>query len=249
MKPKNKYFSLLLPGVIFTPILLASSLQAQVIFTVTDTRPGETSATVATTTDGSVSSTAAVPTATYIVSGLDLAAFGGGVGESIAFDVVYTQTGGSGVQVNGFGNISVTGGNNAQVDGNTTTGPESITATVGFNPGSSTFSGNFSILSIGFTSFTTGGIADPGTDEFWDITTESGTQSFQSPGKSLSTFTESSFVTLDPVAGDNFNGTFNVQGFTIQVTVVPEPSTALPAASLGLLALFSRRRSCRHSRR
>lgn len=220
-------------------IMHAGSLQAAIIIaTVSDDRPGEIS-TLATTTAGSVNTPAAVPTATYIVSGLDLTSYGGGSGESIAFDVAYTfgGSGGTAVQINGYGNISVTGGDNNQVDD-----LETITATVGFNEGSSTFTGDFSDLSIGFTSFTTGGVSSPGTDEFWDITTESGTQSFQSPTPITTTFAASSYVTLDPVAGNTRNGTFNVQGFDVQISI-PEPASFALVALGGLVFLRRRHRA------
>jgi len=222
-------------------LLLAGSLQAAVVTVVTDSRPGETAVTTPSATVGSVSYTPAVPTTTYTVSSLDLSSYGGGVGESIAFDVTYTHggTGGTGVQVNGFGNISVTGGDNNQVDN-----LETLTATVSFNTGSSTFSGDFADLSIGFTSFSTGGVDTGGNTESWQLLTDGGTSGpFEATVDSTTTtFPASSFVTLDPVSGVTNNGTFNLQGFDIEISAIPEPSSAALLGGLGLLALLRRRR-------
>lgn len=217
-------------------LVLASAANAAVIVTVSDTTPNGDNGTgtrALSTTLGTVSAPPAIPTTTYTVTGLDLTSVGGGASETIAFDITYSQTGGTGVQFNGFGNIAVTGGDNNQVDN-----LETITATVSLN-GATTFTGG---VSLGFIEFTTGGTSNPGTDEFWDIITASGTQSFQSPGNITSTFSPSSFVTLDPVAGDNRNGTFNVQGFVVEITAVPEPAS-LALLGLGGMLVVSRRRA------
>lgn len=233
---KTKPYQTIFASTVITTLIAAGSLQAATIATISDNRPGRNfSPYEATTTAGSVTSTAAVPTSVYTVTGLDLSSYGGGASESLVFNILYTQSGGTAVQINTFGNISVTGGpSDNQVDG-----LEIITATVSFNEGSSTFTGDFADLSVGFVSFTTGAV---GINEAFNITTDSGTQLYtsptsgSSPGSVLTTFDLSSLVTLDPVTGD-----FNVTGFDVQITAVPEPSsTAL--LGLGGLALILRRR-------
>jgi len=215
-------------------VATATSAPAAVILNVSDTRPGETANTVATTTLGSVSSTANVPTATYTITGLDLTSVGGGASEQIVFDIDYTQTNGSGVQVNGFGNISVTGGSSD----NMVDGDETITATLSLN--STTFTGD---ISLGFVSFATGGVSNF-SDESWDIIHENGTVSFVETTDKVATFAPSSFVTLDPVAGPGSDGgTFNVQGFDVEIStaIIPEPAS-LSLLALGSLLIASRRR-------
>lgn len=214
------------------PLVFAASLEAAVTFTVSDTRPGESAVTTPSSTLGSVSSTAAVPTATYTITGLDLTSVGGTNNETIVFDVLYTHggTGGTGVQINGFGNIAVTGGDNNQVDNE-----ETLTATLSLN-GATTFTGG---LSLGFTSFQTGGVS---AEETWNVITASGTQFFPAGSGTNATFDPSSFVTLDPVSGNTNNGTFNAQAFTVSITAVPEPSASL-LGGLGLMLLLRRRRA------
>ena len=232
MKPTHRLHAFLFGSAILASLAIGGSLQAATILTVTDTRPGETAVTVASTTAGSVSvSGTKVPTSTYTVSGLDLTSFGGGAGETLVFNVTYSQTGGTGVQVNGFGNISVTGGDNNQVDG-----AEVLTATVSLISGSSTYTGDYADLSIGFIRTFTGGV-DSVAAESWDIITASGTQSFTGPGNTTANFAPSSFVSLDPDGS-----TVNLQEFDVQISYIPEPSTAL-LGGLGLLALLRRRRA------
>lgn len=240
MTTKNKTNSRLLTGAILASFMLAGSLQAQISFTVRDIRPGELTAqgpsiVFSDTTFTSVVSTATVPTATYTITGLDFTSVGGSANETVAFDIDYTfgGTGGTGVQINSFGNISVTGGESQRVDNE-----ETITLTVGINPGLTTFTGD---LSFGFIDFFVGDVSG-GTDEIYDITTENGTQTITSPTNNTGAFTASSFVTLDPVAGDDQNGNLSVQRFDIQVTAIPEASAALLGGFV-LLGLLIRRRS------
>lgn len=215
---------------------VGSASAATLSFEVSDTRPGELANTTPSSTSGTVVSDAAVPTMTYTVTGVDLTSVGGTASETIIFDIDYSQTNGTGVQVNGFGNISVTGGgDNNQVDGD-----ETLTATVSLN--STTYAAGD--IDLGFVTFVTGGVSGTA-DEQWNIITENGTTLYQSPGNNTANFASSSFVTLDPVAGDNFNGTFNAQGYTINLTAtqapIPEPaSLALLGASAMLM--FTRRR-------
>jgi len=214
----------------------ATAANAAVIFEVSDLRPGETTANVATTTLGAVTSNASVPTMTYTVTGVDLTSVGGSASEQVVIDVDFTQTGGTGVQFNGFGNISVTGGgNNNQVDG-----VETLTATVSLS--STTYTAGD--ITLGFISFTTGGVSGD-TDEQWNITTASGTTLFNSPGSNVTTFAASSFVTLDPVAGNSNDGDFNAQGYIIELTatqdIIPEPAS-LALLSAGGFLIGSRRR-------
>jgi hypothetical protein len=70
------------------------------------------------------------------------------------FDIDFSQTGGTGVGFNGFGNIYVTGGNANQISpGDALTASVSLTST--------TFDGgNLSNLSIGFTSVNMGGYSN-----------------------------------------------------------------------------------------
>jgi hypothetical protein len=205
-------------------IATAAPADAAVIVTVSDTRPGELASTTPTTTLGSVASNAGMPTATYTLTALDLTSVGGGASETIVFDITYTQTGGSAPQVNGFGNISVTGGDDNQVDLG-----ETLTATVSLN--STTFAG---VIALGLIELSVGGV---NAGETWDVIHDGGTIS-EAPGAGgtvKTSFPASSFVTLDVTDGPYFSDAVNIAGFQVLVTAdVPEPASM---ALLGLLAV------------
>jgi len=210
----------------------AHSAHAAVVVTVSDTRPGETANTTPTTTDGSVSSDlSSFPTVTYTANGLDLTSVGGGSSETVEFNIVYTSNVRS-PQVNGFGNISVTGGD----DSNQVDPGEELTATVSLV--STTFTGT---TDLGFTSITIGG---RDSDEQFDITHEGGTINLPENNENTVTFAESSFVTLATVDTDKPNDAGNIQGFDVEMTFTPIPTPAALPAGLALfgLTLVRRRR-------
>lgn len=224
--------------VVFVAVVgTAASAPAAVIFTVTDTRPGETANTIPTSSLGTVASTApgtVIPTTTYTITGLDLTSVGGGTSETIAFDVDYSQTGGSAAQVNGFGNISVTGGDNNQIDLG-----ETLTAMVSLN--STTFGG---VVTLGLVEVGAGGVND---GEMWNVIHDGGTiaESFGG-GTTFTSFPLSSFVTLETTNGTYFTDQINFAAFGVEITAenaVPEPAS-LAGGLLGLALIASRRR-CR----
>jgi hypothetical protein len=148
--------------------MMAGTTHASISFTVSDQTPdgdnGSGTRTLSTSL-GSVSAPPAIPTITYTVSGLDLTTIGGGASESIAFDITYSQTGGTGVQFNGFGNVSVTGGD----DDNQVDLGEALTATLSINNSLTTFSGD---IAIGITEILAGGATS---DETWNVIHDGGT--------------------------------------------------------------------------
>ncbi|MEO0474518.1 MAG: PEP-CTERM sorting domain-containing protein, partial [Planctomycetota bacterium] len=175
------------------------------------------------TTNGSVSAPPTLPTLTYTITGLDLTSVGGTASETIVYDVVFTQTGGTGIQFSGFGNIAVTGGNNAQVD-NT----ETLTATLSLN--STTFTGD---IDLGIVQMAAGGNQ---ASDSWNVIHEGGTESLTGSPNGV-TFDPSSFVTLDPQSGNGVN----LQRLEVQVTAAPEPGS-LALLGLGGLFVAARRR-------
>lgn len=186
-----------------------------------------------TTTAGSVSAPPLIPTTTYTITGLDLTSEGGTASETIAFDVTYTQTGGTGVQFNGFGNVSVTGGDNNQIDLG-----ETLTATISLNAGLTTFAGT---IDLGFILAQPGGVSS---DESWNVIHENGTiAATQTNGNNPATFASSSFFTLETTDGEQLFDRINLQRFTVEINAneVPEPGS-LALVGLGGLCLLRRRR-------
>ncbi|MEM1353580.1 MAG: PEP-CTERM sorting domain-containing protein [Planctomycetota bacterium] len=166
---------------------------------------------------------------TYTITGLDLTSVGGTASETIVYDVLFTQTGGTAVDFNGFGNIAVTGGGGADAQVDTT---ETLTATLSLN--STTFTGD---IDLGIVFMAAGG---NGANDQWDVIHDGGTESLAGtgPGVNIATFAPSSFVTLDPTAGDGVN----FQRFDVQVTAVPEPGSFALVGLGGLLVCARRRR-------
>ncbi|MEM9346712.1 MAG: PEP-CTERM sorting domain-containing protein [Planctomycetota bacterium] len=207
-------------------LLIAGHSSAEVIFKVSDQRP-DNAARELSTTNGSVSAPAVLPTMTYTITGLDLTSVGGAASETIVYDVLFTQTGGSAVEFNAFGNIAVLGGANAQVDI-----AETLTATLSLN--STTFTGD---IDLGIVFMAAGG--NDAIDE-WDVIHEGGTESLagSGPGVNIATFAPSSFVTLDPQSGNGVN----FQRFDVQVTATPEPGS-LALLGIGGLLVARRRRA------
>lgn len=173
------------------------------------------------TTLGDEATDRGMPVTTYTITNVDLTSEGGTATESFSFTVSYSQTGGTGVQFNGFGNVSVTGGDNNQVGTD-----ETLTATIALT--SSSFAG----LSLtGFTQVRGGGVAGADTGTF---THAGGTENI-SAGSSEATVTGTT-VTLAVT-----NGAINFEGFRAEFVAVPEPS-AVSLLGLGALALLRRRR-------
>jgi hypothetical protein len=162
-----------------------------------------------------------LPVTSYTISDIDLTSVGGTATESFTFTVGYSQTGGTNVQFNGFGNVSVTGGDNNQVDTS-----ETLTATIGLT--GSSFA-EFSL--IGFTEVRGGGVAgaDAGT--------------FTHAGGTANIFagTPGATVTGNTVTLAVSTGAINFEGFRADFVAVPEPAS-LSLLSLGALGLLRRRR-------
>jgi hypothetical protein len=221
-------------------VFFAMSASA-VTIVVDDYRPGHATLSEQSTTLGSVSTSAPTtvfPT-TYTLTNLDLTSVGGGLTDQIVFSVAYSQTGGTGVQVNGFGNISVTGDDDNQV------GPgESLTATVSLS--STTFSGGLGELSIGFTSVEVGGVnTTEGSEETWNILNDGTTVAANGFTDGITySLASSSFLTLQDVAKVPTTGdpTINLQGFDVTIVAVPEPSAAALIGLAGLALILRRRR-------
>lgn len=215
-------------------LALAANLQAAIIIEVTDRTPNGspgpgTGSRVLTTNYGSIMAPALVPVMTYTLYNLDLQSAGGSAAESIEFTVTFSQLGGTSVQFNAFGNISVTGTNNAFVDPS-----ESLRAEVALT--STSFVGSLSNLFITFTNMQIGGF---GTGDVVDIIHDTGTINRSYAGSTninVALPNPTSYFVLDTTAG-----TTNIQGYSIQITAVPEPTTALLSA-LGALCLLRRRR-------
>jgi hypothetical protein len=185
-------------------LALAGSLQADpVTLTVSDNVPDGDNGSgtrALTTTAGFVSAPAVLPVMTYAVTGLDFSSVGGTTDETVTFTVTYTQTGGTGVQFNGFGNVSVTGGIDFQVDPG-----ETLTATVAVS--STSFTAG--CVNARLTSILIGGTAATG--ESWDLITDKGTIAAGSPD-SIYALPLTSFVTIANVVG-----TANIQRLIIEI--------------------------------
>ena len=225
----------------------AASLPAAVSVTVRDITPNgkpDVPASVGTrsltTTLGSISAPAALPTLTYTLTNLNLTSVGGGLTDQIVFQVSFSQTGGSAVQFNSFGNVSVTG-NGGDFFINT---GETLTATVSLI--STTFSGGLGNLSIGFDFVNIGGTGSttpPATPETWDIVHSGGTLSVttsSNPFPANNAIPLSSSFTIQNVTGPNLQ-TINLQGYEVEITAVPEPAS-FSLIGVGALALLRRRR-------
>jgi hypothetical protein len=222
---------------ILSSLMLAGSLQAAVVLTITDVTPltgvpnttGIPNSFTGTTTPGTVASNLGNPTNTYTWTGADLTSLGatetGGAGTgTITFTVGFTQTGGSGI-FNVSGKVSVTGG----AADNRINDTETLTSTIALT-GISGYTGiDLSDLSIGFTYAELNNVA--GT---LDITGAFGSIATTTNA----TFAPSSSFTIDPRSG----AAATLNTYTIQLTAIPEPTAAL-LGSLGLLAILRRRRS------
>ena len=173
---------------------------------------------------GTITSNRGLPVTSYTVSGIDLTSVGGTTSESFTFTVGYTQLNGTGVQFNGFGNVSVTGNS----DNNNINGTESLTATITLT--STTFT-NLSL--VGLTLARAGGVVGVETGTF----TWTGGSFNVSSGNTIANSVTGNSFTLTAGSGS----AINIEGFGAQFVAVPEPaSTSLLA--LGTVALLRRRR-------
>lgn len=207
----------------------AATLPASVTFTVSNFTPngiesgGTGSGTGAfTSTLGTAATDLGMPVTTYTVSNLDLTSVGGTAAESIIFTVSYSQTGGTGVQFNGFGNVSVTGGDNNQVGTN-----ETLTATISMT------SSSFADLSlVGFTQVRGGGVSG----------TDAGTFTHAGGTANISAGSSEATVSGDSVTLAVSSGAINFEGFRADFVAVPEPAS-FSLLGLGALVMLRRRRS------
>lgn len=228
-EPKILTVVKIIQPLILSSLMMAGSLQAAVLLSITDSTPltGDPGDGTPDSGTGTVASNNLTPTNTYTWTGADLTSLGatetGGAGTgTITFTVLYEQTGGTGI-TNISGKVSVTGG----ASDNRINDTETLTATITLT-GINGYSGiDLSDLSIGFTNATLANFL--GTV---DTTTESGTVT-----TTTSDFDASSFITIAPQTG----GQATLTAYTIEISSIPEPSVAL-LACLGLLALLRRRR-------
>lgn len=234
----------LLAGAALAAGLCASPVAAEVIFTVSDQTPagdngaaGGPGTRTLSSSLGDVSTGTLTPSAaivapiTYTITGLDLTSVGGGASETIAFNITYSQSGGTGVQFNSFGNVSVTGGDDTQISVG-----ETLTATLSLNA-ATTFTGS---VSLGFIELIPGGLtATGGTPvETFDVIHAGGTfegTSTSTPSRTA-IFDPSPYVTLEPTFG-----AMNLQKLSVQIQAVPEPGS-LALLGLGGLLIARRRR-------
>jgi hypothetical protein len=235
---KLHHYFVMKPNFIILLISLASaaSLPAAVTITVANNTPNGTAsggsgtgAGAISTTFGSISSNLGMPVTTYTVSNVDLTSVGGTATESFTFTVSYTATS-DGVtpaspQFNGFGNVSVTGGDNNQVSGG-----ETLTATIALT------STSFPSLSlVGFTSARAGGV---GAGEVGTFTwTGGGSYNITTGPGILTNSVTGNFFTLAVSTG-----TMNIEGFGAQFVAIPEPASATLLA-LVAAGMLRRRRS------
>ena len=219
-----------------TPILVllvalasATFLPAAVTITVSNFTPNGISSGGGGSGTGAFSSTLGdeatdngIPVTTYTITNVDLTSVGGTATESFSFTVSYTQTGGTGVQFNGFGNVSVTGGDSNQVGTN-----ETLTATIAMT------SSSFADLSLtGFTIVRGGGVAGA----------DAGTFTHAGGSENISAGSSEASVTGTSVTLAVSTGAINFEGFRAEFVAVPEPAS-LSLIGLGTLVLLRRRRA------
>ncbi|MGB6220460.1 PEP-CTERM sorting domain-containing protein [Haloferula sp.] len=167
----------------------------------------------------------------YTVTGVDLTSEGGTATESFSFTVTYTAANGT-PAANGFGNMAVNASTGTGTDNNQIDGDETLTGIVSLT--SSTFAG----LGLnGFTEYKGGGFQN---GETATITHAGGSLFLAKPGNSDSS------SPFGSISGTSFthtptSGGHNTEGFKIQFTAVPEP-TSVALFGLGGLALIVRRR-------
>ncbi|MGB1123663.1 MAG: hypothetical protein ACPG4Q_00530, partial [Phycisphaeraceae bacterium] len=185
------------------PELNLSSVIAQPqvapVISVTDRSPNGGVDRDLSSTLGTVTATPTLPTTTYEVQ-LDFSSVGGGV-ETIAFDLDYSRSGGTGLQYNTNGNVGVTGSNND----NYVDDLEQLTVAASLNNAQTTYSGAVDIrLDTIFTELA-------GANNVFNYLYSISGQSFGSGGPGITAeftmpaegnFFESDAVTIDPfVAG------------------------------------------------
>ena len=214
-------------GLAVASLALAGSTQAAVIFTVSDKRIDNAARTL-TTSEGNITAPADIGGMVYTISNLDLTSVGGTATETIVFNVDFSSVGtsGTGVQFNTFGNVSITGTQDDQIDPG-----EALRMDLTLNTGLTTF--NTSNISLAFTQIEVGGF-NSGESELWTLGHDDGPETALDV-KSV-TGLSSSFLSIGDVFGD-----VNLSRYQIEITAVPEPSsTAL--IGLGGFALILRRR-------
>jgi len=226
-----KIKQLLLP--VIALCMTVATTNAAVIFSVTDNvpmdPPGTPNNRSTTTTLGTVGTlTQVLPNLSYTINGLNLTSVGGGTNISITFQMAFTQTGGTGVTNTAFGNVSV--------GTNLIAGSEVLTLTPTITSETSPLDMSNFTIAINQVS-----LGDYGNGDFTSIVHAGGTINKQRTVTTdgVATFANSSFARIDDVSSSD--GT-TLQSFRVEITVVPEPSTAL-LGGLGMLCLLRRRRA------
>lgn len=244
MKPTKSNVSLL-TGAAITFIVLAGSLQAAVIFNVSDTGPARNDTTPPATNLAGASVTSSVAGApgsvSYTLTNVDLTSIGGTSTDQIVFLVTFSTstTGGSLGSIAANGNIFTASPLDNPLAPNQIHPGENLTATLTLT--STTFSGGLGNLSAGFTSTTIGGVTNAPDLESWNIVHDTGTQSGSGTAQSTQALPSSSFLRIQDVATTSANAGVNLAGYTVTLTAIPEPGAAFLGA-FGFLSLLRRRR-------
>jgi len=196
--------------------------QVAPVISVTDRSPNGGVDRDLSSTLGTVTATPTLPTTTYEVQ-LDFSSVGGGV-ETIAFDVDYSRSGGTGLQYNANGNVGVTGSNND----NYVDDLEALTATATLNNAQTTYSGAVDIrLDTVFTELA-------GAPNVWNyLYSIASASSASGSAGTTNEFTmpaagnifESAHVTIDPLV---FGTEIALEGLTIELALDGLPDIFSP---------------------